>query len=204
MLPKRSVTLICGVSGSGKTSFAFRYLVNVHVACRFIFDPDGEAAQRLDLPAAATARELEEDLATGWVLYDPHAMFPGQLPQAFRFFCEWAYEAAGRGPGRKILLVDEVWKYCGPLTIPQELALCIQTGRKRGLETVFCTQRPNRLNEAITNEVSELVCFRLQGENAVRFVDSLAGRPLAAPEMALGSFLSLNLDSGANVRGKLF
>jgi hypothetical protein len=62
------------------------------------------------------------------------------------------------------------------------------------LETVFCTQRPNRLNEAITNEVSELVCFRLQGDNAVRLVDSLAGRPIAAPDLPLGEFLAVNLD----------
>jgi DNA helicase HerA-like ATPase len=61
--------------------------------------------------------------------------------------------------------------------------LCIQTGRKRRLETVFCTQRPNRLNEAITNEVSELVGFRLQGENAIRLVERLAGKPLGAPEL---------------------
>jgi hypothetical protein len=135
------------------------------------------------------------------VIYDPHAMFPGSLESAFRFFCEWVFQAAGRGPGRKILVIDEVWKYCSPLNIPAELALTIQTGRKRGLETVFCTQRPNRLNEAITNEVSELVCFRLQGDNAVRLVDSLAGRPIAAPDLPLGEFLAVNLDSGGSICG---
>jgi len=134
---RRSVTLICGVSGSGKSTFALRYLVNVQdVACRFLFDPDGEVSSRLRLPPAATAAELEADLDSGWVVFDPHAMFPGDLASAFRFFCEWSYTVAGRGQGRKILLVDEVWKYCSPLNIPQELALCIQTGRKRGLELV--------------------------------------------------------------------
>lgn len=202
---RRSVTLICGVSGSGKSTFALRYLVNVQdVACRFLFDPDGEASNRLRLPAAATAAELEQDLESGWVVYDPHAMFPGDMPSAFRFFCEWAYTVAGRGPGRKILLADEVWKYCSPLNIPQELALCIQTGRKRGLELIFCTQRPNRLNEAITNEASELVCFRLQGENAIRTVQNLAGQDTAAPDLPLGTFFGLNLDSGAWLRGKVF
>jgi len=202
---RRSVTLLCGVSGSGKSTFALRYLLNVpDAACRFLFDPYEEAANRLRLSPAVTAAELEQDLASGWVIYDPHAMFPGAVVQAFRFFCEWVYAVAERGPGRKIFLVDEVWKYCSPLNIPEELALCIQTGRKRGLELIFCTQRPNRLNEAITNEVSELVCFRLQGENALRTVESL-GAP--GPEIAalpLGSFYALNCDTGRMLRGKVF
>ena len=76
--------------------------------------------------------------------------------------------------------------------------------RQRDRETVFCPHRPNRLNEAITNEVSELVCFRLQGENAVRRVDNLAGRSLGAPDLPLGTFAAVNLDSGGVLRGKLF
>jgi hypothetical protein len=122
----------------------------------------------------------------------------------FRFFCEWVFTVAARGPGLKILCVDEVWKYCSPLNLPPELALCIQTGRKRGLAMVFCTQRPNRLNEAITNEVSELVCFRLQGENALRLVQNLVGKDTAAGELPLGTFFAANLDTGGEVRGKLF
>lgn len=204
MLPRRSVTLICGVSGSGKSTFALRYLVNCQVACRFIFDPDGEASARLNLSPASTAVELEDDLSSGWVIFDPHAMFPGRVSDAFRFFCEWSYDAASRLDGVKVFLVDEVWKYCSPLNIPEELALCIQTGRKRGLAMIFCTQRPNRLNEAITNEVSELVCFRLQGENALRVVNNLVGRPVPAPDLPLGEFFAVNLDSGSEARGKLF
>ena len=71
------------------------------------------------------------------------------------------------------MLVDEVWKYCSPTAIPQELANCIQPGRIRNLEMMFATQRPNRLNETITNEVTELVCFRLQGVNALKRVADL-------------------------------
>lgn len=192
---RRSITLIAGVSGSGKSTFALRYLLNVQVACRFLFDPDGEFSHRMRLAAAATAEELETDLASGWAIFDPHRMFPGRLPDAFRFFCDWAFEASGRGPGRKILLVDEVWKYCSPQAIPPELALCIQTGRKRGLESVFCTQRPNRLNEAISNETSELVCFRLQGENALKTVAGLGAPVETVANLPMGRFYALNCDS---------
>lgn len=193
----RSITLVCGVSCSGKSTFAIRYLLNVQgVACRFVFDPEGEVASRLKLPAAATAAQLEADLASGWVIFDPHSMFPGRLADAFQFFCEWVFACACRGPGRKICLVDEVWKYCSPHAIPDELALCVQTGRKRGLEMVFCTQRPNRLNEAITNEVSELVCFRLQGENAIDLVEMIGVPKNRVADLPMGTFLALNCDSG--------
>ena len=90
------------------------------------------------------------------------------------------------------------------MNIPQELALCIQIRRQRDRETVFCPHRPNRLNEAITNEVSDLVCFRLQGENAVRLVDNLAGKPLGVSELPLGTFAAVNLDSGGAITGKVF
>jgi DNA helicase HerA-like ATPase len=110
---------------------------------------------------------------------------------------------ADRGPGRKVLLVDEVWKFCDPTRIPDELALCIQTGRKRGLELVFCTQRPNRLNGAIFNEVSEAVCFKLQDQNAL---DKVAPWGVATEEISRlprPQFVAVNCDSGALLRGRL-
>ena len=45
---KRSVTLCAGVSGSGKSTFCLRYLVNADLAVRFCFDAEGEFAHRLD------------------------------------------------------------------------------------------------------------------------------------------------------------
>jgi hypothetical protein len=201
---KASVTLICGRSGSGKTTFAFRYLANAPAACRFIFDPRGEAAARFNLAAAGTATELESDALGGWCIFDPHGMFPADMTTAFRYFCEWVFTVAGRSHGRKIVLIDEVWKYCTPQSIPQELAMCIQEGRKYGLEMLFLTQRPNRLNEAITNEASELVLFCLQGENALKSVDNLATEPTGAQALALGEFKSYNLDTGGTLVGRVF
>ena len=106
-------------------------------------------------------------LADGFVVFGPHTMFAGRLEEALEWFCTFAFDASSRMPGAKLLLLHEAWKYCTPGSIPMPLATCIQTGRKRGLGMAFATQRPNRLNESITNETTELVCFRLQGENAL-------------------------------------
>ena len=69
---------------------------------------------------------------------------------------------------------------------------------------MFCTQRPNRLNEAITNEATELVCFRLQGENAIKRVVELGAHDEEVLHLVNGSFLAINVDSGAELRGRVF
>lgn len=202
---RRAATLICGKSGSGKSTFALRYLLNAPgLACRFLFDPEGEFAQRLRLRPAVDPAGLEDDVSTRWVIFDPHTMFPGATAAAFRFFCDWAFAVSSRGAGRKVLLVDEVWKYCSPQSIPEELALCIQTGRKRGLDCMFATQRPNRLNGSILGEATELVAFRLQEPSALECVEALgmpAGEVAALPP---GSFRALNLDTGCSLAGRVF
>lgn len=198
-------TIVGGASGSGKTTFALRHMVRVKgVACQFIFDYKGEFAHRLGLPAASTAAELEAALATRWVIFNPHRMFPGQVEKAFLFFCVWVYKVCQRGPGRKILYTDEAWKYCDPYNLPIELATNIQTGRIHGLESWFLTQRPHRLNGAIRNEVTEFVCFRLQEKAAIQ-IAAEAGIPAEVPgNLVKGSFYSLNCDRGGFLLGRVF
>jgi DNA helicase HerA-like ATPase len=202
---RRACTLLAGQSGSGKTTFALRYLVRARdLVARFIFDPqDAQYQSRLGLPAAESVGECEASLADGWTVFDPNALFPGRHSDAFAWFCAWAFEAAARGPGRKVLLVDEVWRYCSPNAIPPALATVIQTGRVRGLDVMFATQRPNRLNEAITNEVSELVCFRTQGFNALRVLTDL-GAPQEVDSLPPGQFVALNCQTGGQLRGRVF
>jgi len=168
---KRSVTICAGVGQSGKSTFAFRYLINGDFTARFIFDPEGEAAQRLQLAPARDVYDLGLALCSsgGWVIFDPHTLFPGRVADGCAFFCEWTFEMASRLPGQKVLMVDEVWKFISSQKVPEELALCVQTGRKRGLGTVLNTQLPNKLHLALRNECSELVCFRLQDSAVLEF-----------------------------------
>ena len=201
----RTVTVIAGRSGSGKSTFAIKYLLNApDLACRFVFDPRGEFAARLALRPATTCRSLEESLASRWVLFYPNRMFPGKTTDAFRFFCKWVFTVCERGRGRKVLVVDEVWKYCTPLEIPLELAECVQEGRKVELDLIFCTQRPNRLNEAITNEVTEAVCFALGGPNAIKTMSGLDVPESVSAQLHNGQFYAVNRDTGGTLSGRVF
>lgn len=201
----RAVSLVAGKSGSGKTTFALRYLVNARdLACRFLWDADGQIAQRLALPAAETAEELEMAAADGWAIFDPNRLFPGRHADGFAWFAAWSYAAASRIQGRKLLLVDEVWRYCSPNSIPQPLAECIQTGRVRRLDCMFATQRPHRLNGSITNEVTECVAFNLRESAGLDRLEEMGAPRADVLALPRGSFLAVNVETGGSLRGKVF
>lgn len=201
-----SGTLVCGSQGSGKSTFVLRYLVNAeNMVCRAIFDPRGEYSGRLRIPAAASVLGLENSLASGWVIFDPGSLFPGNPAGALAFFCEWLFEASKRGGGRKALFIDEVWKFTSPTSIPLPLAVCVQDGRKTGLEMVFATQQPNKLPDSILNEVTEAVCFRLQGAKALDKMekDKEFNRE-ELKNLRPGSFVARNMETGGELRGRVF
>ena len=199
-----ALTLIVGKGGYGKSTFAYAYLLNAPAACRFIFDDRGRAATQLNLRPAYTSAELEAALAGRWVIFNPSRMFPGNYKDAFRFFCQWTYAAARRGPGKKFLLVDEVWQWQERDRIPVELDLCVRTGREENLEFVCCTQTPGEVNYSITGQSTELVCFRLDEPRELACVRRLGGDPDAVQALPRGSFISYNRDSGARLVGRVF
>jgi hypothetical protein len=200
-----SVTLIFGQGSGGKTSFAFCYLLNVEgVACRFIFDDRGQAAARLKLRPCGTERECELAVPTRWVCFNPHVMFPGaKLPEAFRWFCQWAFAVSRRGPGRKILLVDELWQWShSRKPVPPELENVIRTGRTEGLEFLSATHSPREYHELIRSQATEFVAF-----NTIEPAQLDAIRPYwsgvdKAAELPKFRWLAFNRDSGAELAGQ--
>jgi hypothetical protein len=192
------------MTGSGKTTFAIRYLLNAPAVCRFVFDDLGQVAARLKVSHASTALEVENALATRWVVFNPHRMFPGRVTDAFRWFCQWTMDCSRRGPGKKILLVDEVWRWCTPNAIPQELAAVAQMGRAENLELVVATQLPHKVNASLTGQSTEMVCFRLQEHLALDCVADLGADREAVQSLPPGSFIGRNRISGATLAGRVF
>jgi len=201
----KCITLIFGQGDCGKTSFAYRYLLNAPFACRFIFDEDGQAAQRLRLKMSGTARECEAALASRWVCFNPHVMFPGdKLKDAFRWFCNWAFQTSERGPGRKVFFVDELWQWCDARSMPAQLDTVNRIGRHVGLELLTATHRPRDYHSDLRSQVTEWVCF-----NCIEPADLDAVRPYYAgvdkvATLAKGHFIAYNRKNGAELAGKLF
>lgn len=201
MNPKR-FTVVCGVSGSGKTSFVIRYLLNERgLTTRFLFDPDGELSDRLKLPPVTSAAELDRAALSGWVCFDPSQMFAGRPADALRFFCAWSLAVSARLGGRSVLVVDEVWRYCSPNSVPPELANVLQTGRKVGLEGMFLTQRPNRLNGTVMNEATEIIAFRLREPAGLAVLEANGLDAEAVARLEDGAFWSVG--NGAPFCGRI-
>lgn len=202
-LPPRSTAGV-GMTGSGKTGFGIRYLLNSNPVCRFIFDDTGQMAARLRRPHASTANELEAALQTRWVIFNPHRMFPGDVKRAFLYFCDWAFKVSCRGRGHKIFFADEVWRFQDRDSIPIQLATLAQMGRVEGVELFTLTQRPQKVNDSILGSATELVCFRLTESVQLRKVADLGADAVAVSRLPLGSFISYNLVKGGCVTGRVF
>jgi hypothetical protein len=131
-------------------------------------------------------------------------MFPGDTASAFRWFCQWTYDCARRGPGKEVLLVDELWQWCSPNAIPRELALVAQTGCEENLELLVATQLPHKINASITGQSTGLVCLRLTEPLALNRVAELGADREAVAALPPGSFISWNRMSGARLAGRVF
>ena len=207
-------TLIVGMTGSGKTTFVNRYLLNEPgVACQFIYDDLNRMWPRLLLPCRHTPEQMESSLATRRVAFNPSrilASFGGDPKAAFAWWCEWVFSVCQRGPGKKQVVVPEVWRHCSPNTIPMGLASIAQAGRELGIELVVDTQRPNALHSSITGAVTEVVAFKLMDPLALKALEGIfmsAGIDTAVEEVSAlppGRFISWNRLSGGRLSGQVF
>lgn len=196
------MTVVGGVSNSGKTTFGIRYLLNAPLDVRFIFDPRGDYSDRLRIPRAGDEYELALALCTGWVCFDPHTLFRGRANDGFAFFCDWSYEKSLQLPGRKVLVVDEAWKYVTARRHPVELETCVREGSHAGLDTFFQSQTPGQLHTTIRGECTELVCFHLQKDASEWCVE----KGMDADELeSLPDFhyVARNIHSRAELRGSI-
>lgn len=200
-------TLIVGMTGSGKTTFALRYLQHAPAACRFIFDDLGRAATRLGITPAYTAKECEAALSSRWVVFNPSRAFPGDYASAFRWFCHWCYLVSCRAPGKKFVHIDEVWQWQTNQGIPKELAMIAQTGREEHMELVLCTQMPHKVHASVTGQSTELVVFRLQEPLAVARAVELSSGKLTRERIETlppGEWLAINRQTGGQLSGRVF
>jgi len=202
---KLRCTLIGGMGGSGKSTLELKAIVaDRDLACRFLFDPKGDLVDRLGLAPAETAPELDLAIEDTFCIFQSSTMFPGDRAAGLDWFCRFVLERSFVMPGRKLLVIPEVWKHCNRNTIPQSLAECVQDGRKHGVETMFDTQHPERVNGSILGEVTELISFRLHEEKSLDFAESRGFRREELSALPLGSFVGRNCLTGAEWRARLW
>jgi len=195
---------IVGASGSGKTTYLTRFLARAPASCRFVYDPEGELAQRLGQFSHTDAGALARATASAWCIFDPSAMFPGNNAAGFDYFAKFAFHASSVIPGRKLWVCDEVQKFCPPSRpLPHGAALIFDTGRRWGLDVAVISQAPQRAHGDARNQFTELVCFNLIDPKAREWAldFGLSTDPI---NLRPGQYIARNLKSGAEVSGKVF
>lgn len=197
-------TLIVGMTGAGKTTFALRYLVNIEPACRFLFDESSRWSRRLPIEPCFDFDECEGALPSRWVLFNPLRLYPDNYEQAFEDYCQWVFNASTRGPGAKILGIQELWQWCDSRTMPRSFRLCCQAGREYGIQLLLDTQEPHRINSSVIGQTTELVTFRLQDPKSWDCIRELGGDVEKVKQLPLGKFIALNRLSGGMLSGRIF
>lgn len=211
-----NVVLIFGAQKSGKTGYAFSYMLNAGAACNFIFDDTGQAQRRLRVRACNTERECEEALATRWVVFNPHVMFKANptlqisgrqaLRNALMWFASWSLGASKRGPGRKIFFADEAWQHMDGRGAPEEIEDIVRQGRWEDLEILLATHRPSEFPRNIRALLTEIVAFNTQDDYDLDAVKPYMPKTAVAvlPTLQRGEFIAHSRPDNSTVRARFF
>lgn len=175
---KASHVLTCGKSGKGKTTYNLRYLIGSHHDRVFIYDHQGEFAERLHLVPITSFEELRKRAAKErFLCFDYSQAFPGQMEETFDMFCGFVFDLCVEHLEpqgiESILVCDEVQKCTTVNECPQPLKNVMQTGRRFNLDSALMSQQPNRIHNEVREQVTELVMFQLKDENSLKFVKKM-------------------------------
>jgi hypothetical protein len=220
LLPPQNTGVI-GMTGSGKTTLVVHYMLNAPAVCRLIFDDEDRTAPRLRLKPCYTLNELEDSLAGGWSVFNCSRMFPfderldrgepmNAKRRAFRWWIAWVKDCCERGPGKKIISIPEIWRFCTPDSIPAGFATIMQMGRELDTHTIWDTQRPELVNGSVLGQTTEFISFKMlptgMPDCPVKIVRRIFPTmpAIESEQWPMGQFWSINRLSGGTVTGRMF
>jgi hypothetical protein len=187
-----SRTAFTGLSGAGKTWLAAQWLQRTEATVRFVFDPMGKMEEYLKRPAITRLSLVPWAASTGWVIFNPHVEFPGELVTACDTFARYAYAAASKIRGRKIWFCDELQDYARH-RIPKGVGLVFFSGRNYGLATGCTVLAPNQLEWSLATQFTEIVCFSHRQPAVLRSLADLGFDPKEIASLPLRSWIARNL-----------
>ena len=191
------------MSGTGKSLSWTRYILQSDYNYYFIFDHEGQFSQRNRVQPAQTNSEIREAVKRGFLVFDPSRMFPGRLPEAFEWFCKYAFLMAERLPGKKLFCCDELQVLTGTDRISQPVAAVLECGRNRALDFAAATLTYNAIHNRIRGQMTETIAFRSEEDRALEKLVEKGFDPEEIRNLPKGSWVLRNTD-GACHRGKYF
>jgi AAA+ ATPase superfamily predicted ATPase len=194
--------LVTGTSGTGKTTLAQKLLKSEKAFVKFIYDHQGEFSQRFHVEPVCDIDQLCEKTAKGgYVCYDPLDAFPGKSQMGFEFFCDFVFNVSQALNGRKIFFCDELQKLTDTATEPDEFLTLCETGRRFQIDIICISQAPNRIHNAIRNQLTTVYTFRQSDANALKYLDENGFDAEKIRALPNGKWICRNLNSGEITEG---
>jgi hypothetical protein len=192
-------TLITGKSGTGKTTLWIRQIEQSKARWVFVFDPERQFARKTRSKVATTIPALDYALATQrFIVFDSTAIFPGDRPQAFAFFCRWVLIQSRALHGVKVLAVDELQgvQSIGPYGIPKSFAEIGDEGRRQEIDLIMIGQRLNQINDSIRAQVNRLITFQHTDPNALKIMREMGVPVEQVATLPRFAYFDCDLDQG--------
>lgn len=197
----------------GKTSWAMRFIQGSPHERVFIFDHQNEFSHRFGIAENKIAHTSEEFLRLAEtervVCFDFTLFFPGDKRDCFAAFCDLVFDSAGEitKTGRETLFVcDELQQFVTGTQIesaPEQFRQILETGRRRGLDSLSLSRAPNRVNVAIREEFTELILFRLNDEQSLKFAREVGADVGLVSKLPKHHYLYYNVMTGRENRLEL-
>jgi hypothetical protein len=197
-------TLIVGASGFGKSQYQIRAALGASQRTKFVFDHKDEFAVLAGAEQCSTPEEIEAALETGWVVYNPRVMWPGRLPEAFAWFCDFAWTVSEQIGFPKLIVADEL-KLLTEGQAPVELCRVMEDGRSVALDVLFTSHNANGLHNRLREQFTEIVTFYQRSGPAVEIMEKEFGfDAVAIGNLQRGEFIAQDMETGNFRGGRVF
>lgn len=165
-----------GQSGTGKTLLANEFILVSNYDFYFIFDHEGQFAERNKLASAFTVAQMIAQLKRQrFVVFNPSEMFV-DMGAALNWFACWVYKFSERHRGTKLFFCDEIQDVVDPRRdCPFWVKRMLVSGRNKELDFLGTSLQYNMVHNAIRGQATITVAF-------------LTDEPLALKDLVVRGF----------------
>jgi len=202
---KSSKHLVCGVSQTGKTTRLIQLLAVHPAPFVFVFDGEGELADRLQIDPVDFLNFRAESYAHRVTVCDP-AQIAEDAEYLFSLFCSEVMKHGEETGQPSLIVVDEFQRYVGThaAKIDRAVVDVVERGRRFGVDMLLATQSPQLIHTRVRNQLTEISSFRLVDTRAHLWLEPLGYIGDELRELKDGHYLWRRVGSDHATAGTIF